>query len=183
MNLSWMNHGSHLRPSTGWRRGRPAIVASLALVLAAPVVAQTSSDENWQELATAPPAQFSLDQLQSIEMGAKSSLSYGLDPATLTVGADGVVRYVLVARSPSGALNVLFEGIRCKTAAVKTYARWDNVGAWNISADAAWRPLAFSGSTRHAMQLAREGICDGPTPNGTADRILRSLRTGRSDNR
>lgn len=154
-----------------------ALVAGLAL----PVTAQTRGEETWRELETAPPAQFSIVGLLPIEGAGRSSLTYGIDPSTLTVDTDGVVRYVLVARSDSGALNVLFEGIHCKGAAMKTYARWDNASAWNTSPAAPWRPLSFSGPTWHAMQLARAGVCEGPTPNGSADRVIRTLRAGRGD--
>lgn len=154
---------------------------ALAAGLALPVAAQTPGEETWRELEKAPPARFSLVELLPIENTGRSSLTYGIDPATLTVDPDGVVRYVLVARSDSGALNVLFEGIHCKGAAVKTYARWDNASAWNTSPNAPWRPLSFSGPTWHATQLARAGVCEGPTPNRSADQIIRSLRSGRGD--
>jgi hypothetical protein len=136
-----------------------------------------AADDNWQELVVSPPAHFSVERLVPLENLAGSSLRYGLDPNSLSVDADGVVRFVLVARSNTGALNVLFEGIRCQTAEMKTYARWDNQSAWNVNRDAAWRPLQFSGSTRHGIRLAKSGVCDANTTSGDAAHILRSLRT------
>ena len=94
---------------------------------------QNPDAEPWQEAQTAPPAVFSTDQLQAFEVSKDAALSYGIDPKTLTVGNDGVVRYVLVARSAKGALNVLYQGIRCQTAQVKTYGRWNNQSSWNTS--------------------------------------------------
>jgi hypothetical protein len=148
-----------------------------ALILSACAFSVHSSEENWTEDRVAPPASFNQERLLPLDAASGSALRFGIDPASVSVGADGVVRYVLVARSSSGALNVLFEGIRCATAEMKTYARWNNAGAWNLSPDAPWRPMVSSGSTRQGLLLARQGVCEGTTPNGNAANILRSLKT------
>ncbi|MCV0440000.1 MAG: CNP1-like family protein [Hydrogenophaga sp.] len=140
--------------------------------------AQTD-DPPWQEAAVALPAMFNADRLQIFEVKRDSALTYGIDPETLSVGNDGVVRYVLVARSSSGALNALYQGIRCETAEVKTYGRWDNRDSWNTDSKEEWQALSFSGFTRPAMMLARAGICEGRTVTGDARRILRTLKNGR----
>lgn len=163
--------------------GRTAVAVVTLLVVGSSAWAQSDAAETWQEVTAVPPATFRLDRLQRLDVSVGSALTYGIDPDTLSVDTDGVVRYVLVVKSSSGALNVLYEGIHCKKATLKTYARWDNSAAWNVSSHAAWRPLDFSGSTRHAMRMAREGVCDGPTPNGSAAQILRTLQTGRGDTR
>ena len=138
----------------------------------------------WQEASVTPPPKFSTDQLQAFEVAVGAALSYGIDPKTLSVGEDGVVRYVMVARSSSGALNVLYQGVRCQTGEVKTYARWNNNAAsWNVSAKEEWHPLSFAGFTRPAMILARQGICEGRTVNGNPQKILQTLKNGRPDTR
>lgn len=138
----------------------------------------------WQEATVAPPPKFSTDQLQAFEVSVGAALSYGIDPKTLSVGEDGVVRYVMVARSASGALNVLYQGVRCQSSEVKTYGRWDNnASSWNVSAKEEWHPLSFSGFARPAMILARQGICEGRTVNGTPQKILQTLKNGRPDTR
>lgn len=38
------------------------------------------------------------------------------------MGSDGIVRYVLVARSSAGTESVSFEGMRCATREVRIYA-------------------------------------------------------------
>ena len=138
----------------------------------------------WQEATVKPPASFSTDQLQAIDVSAGTALSSGLDPRTLSVGEVGVVRYVMVARSSSGALNVLYQGVRCQTGEVKTYARWNNnASSWNVNAKEEWHELSFSGFTRPAMLLARAGICEGRTINGNAQKILQTLKHGRPETR
>lgn len=143
---------------------------------------QDPDAEPWRERAVAPPAAFSTDQLQSFDVSQNAALSYGIDPKTLSVGEDGVVRYVLVARSTSGALNVFYQGVRCAAAEVKTYGRWNNnASSWNTGTKDEWVPLSFSGFTRPAMMLARAGICDGRTINGSAQKILNTLKNGRQE--
>lgn len=135
----------------------------------------------WQEAQVTPPANFSTDAVTPFVLEAQSSMRLGIDPKTLTIDPDGVVRYVLVAKSSQGALNVLYEGIRCASAEVKVYARWDNVSSWNTSGKAEWEPLAFRGTARRAMLMARGGVCEGKVPNGTPARILRALQSGNTD--
>jgi hypothetical protein len=142
--------------------------------------AQTSyADEKvWSEAVIAPPAAFSTELLLPFDVRTTSTLTYGIDPNTLTVDEDGVVRYVMVARSSSGALNVLYQGIRCATAETKTYGRLSDKGNWNASNGAAWQELSFRGTTRPAMILARQGVCEGRTVAGNAQKILATLKSG-----
>lgn len=138
--------------------------------------------EPWQESIISPPVSFSTVELQPFDVAQGSALNYGVDPKTLAVGEDGVVRYVMVARSSSGALNVLFQGVRCSTAEFKTYGRWNNnASSWNISSKEEWQPLSFSGFARPAMMLARAGICDGKTINGNSRKILHTMKHGRPE--
>lgn len=155
------------------------VCLSTSVLFSSAALSADSAEAAWKELAIEPPTAFSHDRLVRLDVSANSALIYGIDPATVSVGTDGVVRYVLVARSTSGALNVLFEGIRCETAEMKTYARWNNAGTWNTSPASPWRPLQFSGPTRHGMVMAKEGVCDGKTPNRDAANILKSLRSGK----
>ena len=142
---------------------------------------QNPDAEPWQEAQSTPPAVFSTDQLQAFEVSKDAALSYGIDPESLIVGEDSVVRFVMVARSSSGALNVLYQGIRCATAETKTYARLSDKGSWNTSPNAAWQELSFRGPTRPAMMLARQGVCDGKAVMGPPQKILSALKTGVAD--
>lgn len=159
-----------------------AMIPLLCLGLSAHAQFKDPDAEPWQEAAVVPPSSFSTEELQPFEVSQGSALNYGIDPKTLAVGDDGVVRYVMVARSSSGALNALFQGLRCATAEVKTYARWNNnTSSWNTSSKEEWQPLSFSGFVRPAMMLARAGICDGKTINGTPQKMLHTLKHGRPD--
>ncbi|MDM7941141.1 MAG: CNP1-like family protein [Hydrogenophaga sp.] len=163
------------------------VVCSAAIVCAIPALvhAQPTSyeDKTWTESAIAPPDAFSTDTLQSFDVTNQSTLRYGIDPGSLKVGEDGVVRYVMVARSSSGAMNVFFQGIRCASGETKTYAHLNDKRSWIISNNAAWQSLSFSGPTRPAMMLARQGVCEGRTITGSPQKILATLKTDRAHDR
>jgi hypothetical protein len=148
---------------------------ALCLTGAALAQAQIFGDSNWQEGPVPPPPDFQVDRLLRFEVNPNSPLVYAIDPQTLSISAaDRVVRYVVVATSPSGVRNVFYEGIRCPSGQVKTYARHSE-GRWHLSSDPQWQDMA-SRPSRHAWQLARQGACDsGGTPSQAQD-VLRALR-------
>lgn len=159
---------------------RRALVAPW-LLTATLAAAQPADPEPWKETAVTPPADWRADRAVEFQLDSVTTLRYGIDPATIRFDEDGVVRYVFVARSTSGALNAIFEGIRCQTAEVKTHARWDpDARQWRVGSDT-WQPLDSRGATRRALQLARGGVCDGKAPNRSASRIVDALRNGRID--
>lgn len=168
-----------LLPAYAAAVGRASLLALTCLAVVNIAAAAGDEETPWQEKATEAPKTFSTDKLQTFTVSQGSSLTYGIDPETLTVGEDWVVRYVLVARSASGALNVLYEGIRCQSAEVKTYARWDNNrSAWHTPSNSEWKALSFGGATRPAMILAKEGLCNGNSVNDNPLKMLATLKTG-----
>lgn len=161
------------------------------LLLASGAQAQVLTvEQDWQEGEVPAPPAFVLAHLVPFDVSVHSDMRFGIEPTSVTVGADGVIRYVTVARSPSGALNVAYEGLRCRSAEFKTYARWSpsddavpqqikdsSGGAWRTMPRPEWRPLSGA-AARPAIALARQGFCDGPTPNGTPAQMLRAVRSG-----
>lgn len=91
------------------------------------------------------------------------TLRFGVDPATLTITDDGVIRYVMVAQSlgGSGTFSAMYEGIRCAAGEFKTYARFNASGQWAPVSNPQWRPLNDNNTSKHALALARQGACDG----------------------
>lgn len=133
-------------------------------------------DPDWKELEVPPPPAFKLQGLVPVELRG-SSLSFGVDPASVAIGADGIVRYVVVATSSTGTVNALYEGVRCNTAEVKTYARHNPGSGWAPVTDAQWRPLHGASMSRHSLVIARTGACVGQGPNRSAAMIVKDLRS------
>lgn len=139
-------------------------------------------DPDWKELDVKPPTSFRTDRLVPIEMPRYVSVKMGIDPDTVTVSSDGIVRYVVVAVSGSGNINAAYEGIWCRAGEVKTYARAGNDGRWGAVANAQWKALNASQPSMHALALARQGVCDGRSAAGNSPQdIVRKLKRSASD--
>jgi len=134
-------------------------------------------DPDWQETDVPPPPAFSRDKLLPLNMPIYVTLQFGVDPATISVSADGVVRYVVVASNASGSVNAFYEGIRCGTGEVKTYARASNTGTWTLIKDAQWRGLTDNQPSKHAWVFARQGACEGrAAAASSAQDIIRAMK-------
>ena len=134
---------------------------------------------DWKEGVVPPPPAFDLGKLLTFEVLSGSSLVYGVDPATLRIDDDDVLRYVMVASSASGARNVFYEGLRCVTGEFKTYARSSPEGVWRNVEKPEWRPVFGNMPSRHAFQFAKAGACDGAARATTVNDIIRKLKAGR----
>lgn len=130
-------------------------------------------DPDWKEAAPPPPPAVQTTRLLPIEMRG-SVLRWGVDPASISLGPDGVVRYVVVAQSDSGTVNALHEGLRCRTAESTVYARHSG-GRWVPVVDREWKPVHGDGTRLHTLVIARNGACLGHAPNRSAEQIARDL--------
>ncbi len=131
---------------------------------------------DWKEGEVPPPPAFDAGKLLTFDVSAGSSLVYGVDPATLRIAQDGIVRYVMIASSASGARNVVYEGLRCSSGEYKTYARYTPEGVWRMVDKPEWRSMFGNMPSRHALQLARAGACDNSAPASSVGEIVRRLK-------
>lgn len=164
---------------------RELALATLAALMAGAHLtanAQALPDEPppWVEGETVLPTVLRTTDLIPVPI-AGTALRFGIDPQSVSVGKDDVIRYVVVATSASGALNAMQEGVRCGTREVKTYARYSPGAGWTAATGAAWRPLSLgTAATRHSAAIARSGLCGYGTETDTvrdAAKVLRDLRT------
>lgn len=114
--------------------------------------------------------------LLPLDMPPFVSLKFGVDPATLSITPDGIVRYVVVARSAGSAVTAFYEGILCARGEVKRYAHTLSDGSWRADAKPAWRALNDNQPSRHALVFARQGACDGATAASSVADIVRALK-------
>ncbi|PTR17560.1 MULTISPECIES: CNP1-like family protein [unclassified Nitrosospira] len=80
-------------------------------------------DKPWAELQVQLPAYPKAENLLPFDAGPASNNLYYIDAPSLVVGEEGIVRYTLVIKSPEGAMNVSYEGMRCATDGVREQAR------------------------------------------------------------
>ena len=147
----------------------------LALAAAAAHAQVAPLDPDWREADAPPPPAVKVDGLIPLEM-PRSNLRFGVDPASVSLGNDGIVRYVVVATGEGGALNALYEALRCDTGELKIYARYNPGGGWTVVKDSRWRDLRDAPGSGHGMAIARGGACVGRAPNRSAGQIVRDLR-------
>ena len=150
----------------------------LLLALSGSAWAQFSvEDPDWKESDAPPPPSFDIARLVQFEVSSTSSLVYGVDPASIRISQrDGLVRYVVVARSASGAVNAMYEGLRCSTAQVKTYARYSAGGGWKSVEIPEWASLYANQPSKHALAFAKAGACDNKVVPESVDVLLRRLK-------
>ena len=96
-----------------------------------------------------------------------------IDPASLAVGPDGVVRYTLVARSPSGVANISYEGIRCAEGIYKVFAL-GNDARWT-ERDSAWRRIESRSMQSWQYELQVNYFCPNRRSIETAAEGLDAL--------
>jgi hypothetical protein len=155
---------------------REWLTAGLAAASFAAVAQLSPPDPDWKEMEAPPPPAFELSRLVPFDVSIHSALQFGVDPATITIGPDGVVRYVIVARSSSGTVNAMYEGMRCNTGEVRTYARYNASGGWGRATGNEWRTMFGNPATRHTLMFAKQGGCTGNAAPRSVDEIVRSLR-------
>jgi hypothetical protein len=114
--------------------------------------------------------------LLEFEVRAGREIRYYIDGATLNVDDKGVVRYSLVVRTLSGAENVSYEGINCKSGEFRVYALGRADGTWG-GRSGSWRPIAESRQPQHRV-LQRQYFCQRDASLSDADDIRRALREG-----
>jgi len=137
------------------------------------------ADPDWKEAAVEMPAAPQDAGLRAFEIGTPSPNAFFVDENSVSVGEDGVVRYTLVVRTPGGAENVTFEGIRCATGERRIYASGRKDGTWVPMKNSDWQPISDNTYNRPRAALAYDHFCDGPAGPRDRKHALRLLQQRR----
>lgn len=163
-----------------WR----SLLAVALVAGGAPLAAQDKSDwereqeeRNWREGAVTLPGAPKRDELIEFEVAGGGSFRFFIDPAALSVGRDGIVRYTVVARSVAGAENVSFEGIRCKSATARIYALGRRDGQW-VRGASPWRSIERTTNQGSQFALWSRYFCLHAIPIHDREEGIRALRAG-----
>lgn len=161
------------------RGGLLALACFSALALSAGSFAAgllTDPDPNWQEEDYVLPPAPADASLRAFFVSSASPNRFFVDERSVSVGRDGVVRYVLVVRTPGGAENVTFEGIRCATGERRIYASGRTGGEWAPMKVSEWQPIGDNSYNRPRAALAYDYFCDGPAAPRDRNHALRRLQ-------
>lgn len=164
-----------------------AFAASAAAQLVNPPPAYNNFEEKeaWQEFKDVDPPVFPLqDNLREFYVGPATSNRFFIDGSTLSVGGDGIVRYVVVVRTSGGATNVSFEGINCRDFTWKHYASGRSDGTWvkSRAGRSEWRRYDSHTVNRYHAALSRDYFCPGGSTIATAEEGRNALRLGKHPN-
>ena len=135
------------------------------------------NEKPWTELQAQLPAFPELGAALPFFVSSATDNRFFIDPASLSVGEDGVVRYTLIVVSPAGATNITFEGIRCKTREFKIYA-FGRDGSWSRNRHARWADIRYQDRNRQHHVLYHDFFCPGGVIAHDAPEIVSALKRG-----
>ena len=115
--------------------------------------------KQWQEMDVQLPVAPRDESLQPFFVSAANENRFFVDLATLSVGADGVVRYVMVVLTPAGARNVTYEGMRCETKERRIYASGRRDGTWSMARNGDWSRIREGTVGRQYAALFLDYFC------------------------
>lgn len=162
----------------------------LALLLLAACGAPVQPESDWElanqgrlaESSEAPvplPPYPKKENLVEFYVSATADFKYFVDASTLTVAAkQRIIRYVLVARSPSGVDNVSYEAMRCPDE-FRVLAVGEGEGKWRERPQGGeWRAITKGAALSRQYALARNYFCPHRDPIQTALEGADALRRG-----
>ena len=105
-----------------------------------------------------------------------------VDRNSVSLGADWVVRYTAVVKSPSGVTNISYEALRCKTAEYKVYAYGARNGTWTTARETKWQGIdGTTNNYRYSLRL--DYLCDSEAVAGrNAKDLIARLKGDRLNN-
>lgn len=146
--------------------------------------AQTYADDywlDWEESKITTFPDFDVQNAIPIEVNSHSQMDWRVDPKTITLDKDSVVRYVVMAVSNTGTINAMYEGILCAQDSYKIYAR--SIGninqakiEWRPIENPQWQNLRDAQAFTHERMLARNYMCDGSARANSVYDIIKKLR-------
>lgn len=160
---------------------RALILACALLLLACAKPAfkdEFESDKPWIEQLTQLPTYPEVKNLMAFDAGAVSGNQYFVDITSIKIGADGVIRFSLVIKSPAGALNVSYEGIRCATSERKLYALGRDDKTWSKPRISEWQKLNFVRQFYAQRELSKNIFCPHQQIVSSSEEAIRALEAG-----
>jgi hypothetical protein len=130
------------------------------------------------ELPLQLPAPPKPGDLIEFDPGRPATLRYYIDPASLSVGTDAIVRFTVVVRGDSTASNVSYEAIRCKTRERKIYAYGRADGTWSSVRAPQWTKIAGLTTDGHRFVLYENYFCPSRQIIASAREGVEGLRRG-----
>lgn len=131
----------------------------------------------WKEQQTELPAYPVEQDLLAVNINlAGQPFETFVDPASISLADDGVVRYTVVMISSSGVWNVSHEGLHCGENMTRRYA-YGFDGQWQSLGDTPWMPITGRGINRYRRIFYDYFMCNPSKPVTSARQILENIRS------
>lgn len=137
-----------------------------------------SEEAKWEELELVLPKLAKEEDFLPIYVSAAAVNRFFVDPASVSVGSDGVVRYTLLIATPGGVKNLSYEGMRCLTRERRVLAIGRGDGTWSLAKGKQWEKIREGGVNRYHAALFQEYFCPGGVIVRNADEAIQALRRG-----
>lgn len=158
--------------------------ACLILPAAFPVtsaLAQNADDKAvkiWVDSPVVLPAAPATENL--LRFYSNENQIFFIDSKSISIAADGSLRYTMVSSSQSGAKNVSYEGMRCDTNEKRLFAFGRADGTWSNSRRNVWDEFTNKGVNQQHSTLAWDFVCDGGSIAGNVEKIIQRIRQHQS---
>ena len=163
--------------SKTWRSTLVVVAAGLVVACGyRPAYKEEPENQSEIELQPALPTYPIASNLKRIDLGPDEPFEYSVDTGSVSLAAGPVLLYTLVVRSPAGAMNVSYEGMRCRSLERRIYASGRPDGTWAISRSATWLPITRQ--QKGYFALADSYFCPARRPVLTAAEAVSALRAG-----
>ena len=158
-----------------------------ALLLCVPLVAHAEwidfehefeQDKPWVEVAAQLPPYPKTENLIPFNVSSATRNKYFVDAASISVGADKVVRYTVVIDAEGGARNVSYEGMRCESGERRLYAYGHPDGTWSKARNAGWEAIRARSLLSYHKALYEDHFCPDGINVRDAKAAVESLRRG-----
>lgn len=130
----------------------------------------------WTEQVVKMPPFPKSENLIKTSISGSTGFEFFVDLTSLEVGSDGVVRFVVIARSPAGAENISFEGIRCSTRERKLYGVGRANGTWFAPGRSEWIDFRGARVNSYHESFALQYFCLDRTAVPNVSRAIELLK-------
>lgn len=133
-------------------------------------------EKAWTEdRVSLPPFPRARDLLPLRIDSADPDYRYFIDVNSVTLTSDEVVRYTVIIQAPSGSSNIIYEGIRCATDEVKTFAYGTRDGRFRLMQDPRWIYVHTPGAFAYRTTMVETYVCDANGWALNSDSVLERL--------
>ena len=99
---------------------------------------------------------------------------FAVDTDSITIGADGVTRYIVVITNPSGGTQAQYEGIRCDSFQARLYGFYESKG-WKENLLGEWKDIKRDIPNRYQAALAKGALCNFDLQEKSIRNVLKAL--------